>query len=90
MKTAHLEPLTSILRVYDDGQQFENRDPYLWSAVVRFTDGGRVAEICGMDKPITPAMWRACVRLAKEIGVEKFTFERVCGSKPGTRDKGVA
>lgn len=41
----HLEPLTSILRVYDEGKSYG--DEYLWCCTVRYVNIEEV-ELCGV------------------------------------------
>lgn len=80
---AHLEHKSSILRVYDDGQQFDALDPFLWSAYVYWHDRGKVAEICGVDKILTPAQWRAIRNVLEAAGAERAEFERRRGANEG-------
>lgn len=56
--SCHLEPIAGVLRIYAPGKSFENEDPYLWAATVRFLAKDTV-EILGVDKPLAPSLWRA-------------------------------
>ena len=79
---AHLEPTVSILRIYAEGKNREQFDPYEFSATIKHIDDNTI-EICGVDKPVTPSIWRAIHELCQEKGITKVEFDRAAGDRKG-------
>ena len=75
---AHFEPLSGIVRVFQDGCTYN--DEYEWAATVRFITTKKV-EILGVAKPMTPGMWRAMKEMFREMGVETIVFIRKRGGE---------
>jgi hypothetical protein len=69
---AHLEPITFVIRVFDEGKDFG--DPYAFSATLIRIDKNTV-KFMGVDKQITIEMWRALDLALYEAGFKYFTFE---------------
>lgn len=62
MAHAHIEPLSGIIRVFDDDAKYG--EPYQWAATVRWLDRETI-EICGAMAAPTPSEWRAIARLMR-------------------------
>lgn len=71
---AGFEPLSGFFRVWSDGKRYG--DPYEWSAVVRFIERD-IIEVCGVDKPVTPSIWRAVVKECRRMEVKTILFKRI-------------
>ena len=78
----HIQSLCScgcgILRIYENGKSFENKDPYLWCCTVTLVD---MPELCGITVPPTRKIWRAIVRTMKNAGHKKARFIRYRNGK---------
>lgn len=61
MKTAHLQPLAGVLRVFDTNKKY-GEDPYEWAASVRWLNDHQV-EILGVLKAPSLSQWRAIKQL---------------------------
>lgn len=91
MATAWLEPISSVIRVGEDGAK--HYDNYHFVATVRYISIDEV-EITGVAKPknqqqpgFTKADWKAIVECFREKGVKRILFRRI---KNGiARDKWV-
>ena len=75
---ASLEVHAGTIRVHDDGDGFG--DPFEWSCTVTFD--GAVAKLHGVDRRVTPEIWRAIRRLLAEQGVVEAVWERRKKGKP--------
>lgn len=78
--TAELEPLVSVLRVFEDGQAYG--DPYSWCCTVQWLDRHTV-QLCGVLKAPTPTQWRAIDTALARLGVTHVRFERKAGARQG-------
>lgn len=74
---ASLEVTTGTIRVHDGGGY---GDPYEWACAVAFLPTGE-AWLGGVDRPVTPAIWRAVKALLAERGVEFAVWERRSAGK---------
>ena len=63
----HIEPVAAIGRLYGDGSDIDNHDPYEWAATIRYLRRDTI-EVCGVDKQLTIAGWRAIVRYCEDPG----------------------
>ena len=73
LKKAHLEHLSGVVRVFEDGRDFG--DPYCFAATVRWKDPTTV-EILGITKPPVPSDWRAMRELFAEMSVSRVEIKR--------------
>jgi len=69
----HIEPLAAVLRVFDGTNNYG--DPYEVALTLRYVDQATV-EILGLDKPITPSVWRAIREHFIEAGVREVRLRR--------------
>lgn len=69
----HIEPLAAVLRVFDGDSNYG--DPYEVALTLRYLDQTTV-EILGLDKPITPAVWRAIRRHLESAGIHECRLKR--------------
>lgn len=67
-KRAGMEPLTSIIRVWDGDATYG--DPYVWVATVRHISPEE-CEVMGYTKPITPDVYKAILHTLFEQGISK-------------------
>lgn len=65
---AEFEHLTSVLRVWPDDKQYG--DPY-WGVVIRWINQ-REVEIMLQQQKLTPAIYRAVMVAASNIGIERL------------------
>lgn len=72
--SASLQPIAFLMRVHEGGGG-EYLDPYCWFTSV--TRCGDTAVLQGMDRPITPAMWRGMRAALHAAGFRWATWERV-------------
>ncbi len=84
MATAHLEPLSSIIRVGAGGSK--HGDVYQWSAMVRHLSPTEV-EVCGALVAPSVEQWRAIVEAMRGIGVQRVLMRRIKGGV--SRDKWI-
>jgi hypothetical protein len=69
----HLEPLVSLLRVFEGEGNYG--DPYELALTVRYLDQTTI-EILGLDKPVTPAAWRAIRNHLEGLGITEVRLKR--------------
>lgn len=80
--TGEFEPVSGWIRVWADGRHFP--DPFEWTAGVRFIERDTI-EICAVDKPVTPGIWRAVVEECRRIGVRTILFKRIKDGEKQTK-----
>ena len=81
-KNAELEPLTSIVRVWDDGGKYG--DPYEWVATVRHITPEE-CEVMGYTKPITPDIYKAILHTLFEKGIKKVLITTFPNGSSGVK-----
>lgn len=74
---AHIEPLTSLIRVFDEGTEFG--DPYRYCVTAKWHDRETV-ELVGTLRAPLPSERRAIMSALKSQGVKRVFFDR---RKPG-------
>lgn len=72
---AHLEPITFVLRIFENDEAECYKDSYPLSLTIVKVSQDTV-KIMGADKKITFSMWRAISKAVHEAGFKFFTFER--------------
>lgn len=75
MKTAHIQPLSGIIRVFDDKKAY-HQDDYEWCGTLRWIDDNTV-ELLGIIKPPTLSQVRAIKKTCIDMGIEKLIFQRL-------------
>ncbi len=81
-----LQPVSGILRIWNDPDA-KYGDPYDWCCTVKWLTETKV-ELLGVDKPVTPAMWRAIQDALAERGIEEFLAVRKTVGK--TRERWIS
>lgn len=73
MKTAHLEVLSGLIRVFPEGKKFG--DPYEYAITIRTLTHDKVEFLGAIEAP-TPSQWRAIYKCLKENGIKSFIITR--------------
>lgn len=74
-KTAHIEKISGIIRVFDEGCE-AYKDEYEWCATLRWLEDD-IVEVMGAMSAPTPSQWRAIKTALKDIGVKGAVFKRI-------------
>ena len=73
MKSAHLEMIGGIIRVFDEGQKFG--DPYEYCITLRTLSHDKV-EMIGVTVSPSPSQWRAIYKCLKDHNFKSFVISR--------------
>jgi hypothetical protein len=73
MKTAHLEVIGGLIRVFPEGKSFG--DPYEYAITIRTLSHDKV-EVLGTLTSPTPSQWRAIQECLKSNGFKAFVITR--------------
>lgn len=73
MKTAHMEVISGLIRVFPKGNSYG--DPYEYAITVRALSHDKV-EIIGATASPTPSQWRAIYKCLKSHGFKAFVITR--------------
>lgn len=71
---AHLEPITFVIRIFENDDFTLYEDPYCFAATLNVVDKETV-RFLGVDKEINFKRWRAMDLALSEAGFKYFTFE---------------
>jgi len=71
----HFAPTTSVVRVYKDGHNFENRDPWEYSINLTYYDLGRVVYLEALHGQVTPEVKDLLVQAFDAQGVHYARWE---------------
>ena len=78
---AEFEPLAGVVRIFEDGNSYG--DPYVWISSIRFINN-KTVEIVGTLSAPKPSTWKAILRMAQDMGIERIIFTRK--RKDGTQE----
>jgi hypothetical protein len=73
MKTAHIETIGGVIRVFPEGKKYG--DPYEYSAAFRTLAHDKV-EVIGILNSPSPSQWRAIKKCLRENGFKTFVITR--------------
>lgn len=73
MKSAHLEMIGGVIRVFAEGKQYGDEYEY---AITFRTLAHDKAEMIGVIQPPTISQWKAIQKCLKENGIKTFVLTR--------------